>query len=120
MRYAHGMLRRLVSYALACALIAACAVGSDSKTPATKTTPADGDAHPAGWYTVPAARLDYESSAKAVDNAMSNCQEACKALQSLERAANHLCAVAEPEECSDARQRFDRARRAVQQQCGGC
>ena len=115
MRYPHGMLRKLVSFAVACALVAACASDSSSaaKTPPTN----DGDG---AWRTVGVARKDYESSAAAVDSAMSNCQEACKALQSLERAANHLCMVAEPEECTDARQRFDRARRAVQSPCGGC
>ncbi len=67
-----------------------------------------------------AARADVDKATHDVDLALSDCQSACKALASLERSVNHLCLVAEPEECSDARVRFDRARRAVLAQCGGC
>ncbi len=112
------MLRRTILCALALAFVACAAGTSETKS----TTPAGGaaESHPAQWYTIGAARQDFTTSEHDFQVAASDCQAACKALASLERAANHLCAVAEPDECSDARARVDRARRAVSQQCGGC
>ena len=72
------------------------------------------------WKTIGAARSDFQARERDVELAASDCQAACKALASLERAANHLCAVSEPDECTDARARVDRAKRAVTSQCGGC
>ena len=90
---------------------------SESKS----VTPSNaGESHPAEWYTIGAARQDFQTSEHDFQVAATDCQAACKALASLERAANHLCAVAEPDECTDARARVDRARRAISQQCGGC
>lgn len=78
------------------------------------------ETHPSEWYTVGAGRSDFQRSEQEFDQVSTDCAVACKALASLERAANHLCAVAEPEECSDARVRVDRARRAVEAKCSGC
>ena len=116
MRYPHGMLRRTIAVTLTMSAVVACAASSsESKSPSNA-----GETHPAEWYTIGAARQDFQTSEHEFDLAASDCQNACKALASLERAANHLCAVAEPDECTDARARVDRARRAVSQQCGGC
>jgi hypothetical protein len=118
MRYPGGMLRRTISCALCLGLVACAAASSESKS----TTPAGGanESHPAEWYTIGNARQDFQTNQQQFDAAASDCQAACKALASLERAANHLCAVSEPDECTDARARVDRARRAISQQCGGC
>jgi hypothetical protein len=102
-------------------MVAACAASESSTT--KSTTPATGGG--AGGATefpesIGSARAEHDKAAHDVDLALSDCQNACKALASLERAVNHLCLVAEPEECTDARVRFDRARRAVNAQCSGC
>ena len=99
------------------AFAAACAAES---TQTKSGAPNVQEQHPAEWYTIGNARSDFQGSARELELAASDCQAACKALSSLERAANHLCAVAEPDECTDARARVDRARRAVTSQCGGC
>jgi hypothetical protein len=118
MRYPHGMLRRTIAVTLTMSAVVACAMGSSESK--SVTPGASGESHPAEWYTIGAARQDWQTSEHEFDLAAADCQTACKALASLERAANHLCAVAEPDECTDARARVDRARRAVSQQCGGC
>jgi hypothetical protein len=108
----------MVRKALLLAMVVGCAGGQESK--GSTTTP--GATGGAGEFpeTIGAARTDLEKSAKEVDASLSDCQTACKALASLERSVNRLCMVAQPEECSDARVRFDQARRAVLAQCGGC
>ena len=111
MRYALDMVR-----ALPLLFITACAAESST----TKSAAPPQDQHPAEWYTIGNARADFQGREHDVELAASDCQAACKALASLERAANHLCAVAEPDECTDARVRVDRAKRAVTSQCGGC
>jgi len=118
MRYPPVMVRKASALILFAGFVAACAAESSgaSKTAAPQTQ----DQHPAEWYTIGNARNDFKASEHDVELAASDCQAACKALASLERAANHLCAVAEPEECTDARVRVDRAKRAVTSQCGGC
>lgn len=70
--------------------------------------------------SVGAAREEMTKDERDVEIASSDCQAACKALASLERAADRLCMVAEPQECSDARVRVDRAKRAITEKCGGC
>ena len=111
------MLRRKIL--CAGVVLAGCAAGS-ATSGSKSTAPADRDQHPADWYSVAAGRADWQKNEHDFDLAASDCTLACKALASLERAADHLCAVAEPDECTDARARVDRARRAVQTQCGGC
>src|SRR5580765_4583606 len=116
MRYPPDMVRKGLALLSIAALVAACAAESSSagKTPSTQ------EQHPAEWYTIGNARSDFQARQHEIELAASDCTAACKALASLERAANHLCAVAEPEECTDARARVDRAKRAVTSQCGGC
>ena len=117
MRYADGMLRKALVFIFASCALVACAAGtSESKSAA----PSNGGGGATSWPSIEAARQDFQTSEHDFQVAATDCQAACKALASLERAANHLCAVAEPDECTDARARVDRARRAVSQQCGGC
>lgn len=112
------MVRKAVAVFLA-AFVVACAAGTSGGAK-SGSPPSNKEEHPAEWYTIGNARTDFQGREHDLELAASDCQAACKALASLERAANHLCAVAEPEECTDARVRVDRARRAVSQQCGGC
>ena len=116
MRYPPDMVRKAAPLFIAALVVACAAESSQSKSGA----PSNQDQHPAEWYTIGAARQDFQTTEHDFQIAATDCQAACKALASLERAANHLCAVAEPDECTDARSRVDRARRAVSQQCGGC
>jgi hypothetical protein len=119
MRYPAVMVRKPAAFFLAAAFVVACAAAesSQSKTPSGAGAKEE---HPAEWYTIGNARNDFQSREREIELAAADCQAACKALASLERAANHLCAVAEPEECTDARARVDRVKRAVSSQCGGC
>lgn len=117
MRYPLDMVRKAAALFVTTAFVAACAAESTANKSAA---PNMQDQHPAEWYTIGNARADFQGREHDVELAASDCQAACKALASLERAANHLCAVAEPEECTDARVRVDRAKRAVTSQCGGC
>lgn len=55
-----------------------------------------------------------------VDAAMSDCAQACRALESMERAAEHLCALDGGSECGRARERLEAARQRVRASCGGC
>jgi hypothetical protein len=108
----------LALLACACAIAACAAESSSSKmAPGTTTPGATGEPPPA---TVGAARSELAAREHDVEMAGGDCEKACKALASLERAANHLCALSEPDECADARARVDRARRAVTAQCGSC
>ena len=116
-RFLEGMLRRKI-LALAF-VVAGCAAGS-STGGAKSVAPSDRAEHPAAWYTLGAGRADFQKSEHEFQLAATDCTLACKALASLQRAADHLCAVADPDECTDARARADRARRAVETQCGGC
>src|ERR1700690_4451415 len=121
MRYALGMSRTIRSFSvvLLAGFVAACAAEASTGKSVTPSNSGGG-----GGATEPpqigAARAELEQRSRDVERAGSDCQTACKALASLERAANHLCLVSEPEECSDARVRVDRARRAIDTQCGGC
>jgi len=109
---------------VACALVAsACATEttSASKSVAPPAPSAQGgESHPPEWFRIGAAREDLQKSEAQMDASMSDCESACKALASLERAVNHICAVAEPDECNDARMRALKARKAVNAQCSGC
>lgn len=55
-----------------------------------------------------------------VNAAMSDCAQACRALESMERAAEHLCALDGGSECGRARERLEAARQRVRASCGGC
>jgi hypothetical protein len=53
-----------------------------------------------------------------------DCARACRALESMERAAEQVCELArspdERRECTAAGEQVDKARTKVQSACGGC
>jgi len=67
-----------------------------------------------------AARSDLDRAESQVSAAMSDCATACRALESMERAAEHLCALEAGSECGRARERLEAARQRVRASCGGC
>src|ERR1700722_3531461 len=102
MRYVERMVRaRVLSTLATCALVAACAAEKTAAAPAGNggAGAAGVETHPAEWFQIGAAREDLKTSEATMDASMSDCESACKALASLERAVNHICAVAEPDEC---------------------
>lgn len=63
---------------------------------------------------------DFESQASALDNASTqDCATACKALESLSRAAQHICEVA-PDQCDAAKARLKSASDRVHAACPSC
>ena len=63
---------------------------------------------------------DFSRNASALDDVSpADCETACKALQSLARAAEHICTVA-PEHCQEARSRLAAAREKVRAACPDC
>jgi hypothetical protein len=67
-----------------------------------------------------AARGDLDRAESQVGAALSDCATACRALESMERAAEHLCALDSGSECGRARERLEAARQRVRASCGGC
>jgi uncharacterized membrane protein len=71
-----------------------------------------------------AARADLDRAQRDLELATSDCESACRALASMERATSHLCSLAEePDDqrrCDDARLRLTAARGRVHAACGGC
>lgn len=70
------------------------------------------------------ASAEMETSQRELDVAGGDCQNACRALGSLDRAAGHLCGLArasdEVSRCEDAKARVHRARDKVRSTCGSC
>lgn len=70
------------------------------------------------------AARDMESSQRELDVAAGDCQNACRALGSMDRAAGRLCALAEATDelrrCEDSKQKVYSARDRVRSTCGNC
>lgn len=70
------------------------------------------------------AGSDFDAAQRELDVAAGDCRNACRALASMDRAAGHLCELAQASEetrrCDDARRRVLSARERVKQTCGGC
>ncbi|HEY1956250.1 MAG TPA: MYXO-CTERM sorting domain-containing protein [Polyangiaceae bacterium] len=62
---------------------------------------------------------EFQANATALDAPSPDCATACKALESLARAADHICAIA-PEHCQEARARVAAARERVRAACPDC
>ncbi len=63
---------------------------------------------------------DFEAQASALDNTSTqDCATACKALESLSRAAQHICEVA-PDECESAKAKLKSASDRVHAACPSC
>jgi hypothetical protein len=71
-----------------------------------------------------AARAELDRAQRELESAANDCESACRALASMERATSHLCSLAEePDDqrrCEDARVRLTTARGRVRAACGGC
>jgi type IV secretory pathway VirB10-like protein len=71
-----------------------------------------------------AAGAELDRAQRDLELAASDCESACRALASMERATSHLCSLAEePDDqrrCDDARLRLSAARGRVRAACGGC
>jgi hypothetical protein len=71
-----------------------------------------------------AAGAELARAQRDLELAASDCESACRALASMERATSHLCSLAEePDDqrrCDDARLRLTAARGRVRAACGGC
>ena len=67
---------------------------------------------------VAAARSELDRAAADVEAGLTECTSACRALASMERAAEHLCELDGAEECSSAKERVERARAKVKN--SGC
>ena len=66
------------------------------------------------------ARAEIDRAEERIAAAQSDCAEACRALASMERAADHLCALDSGAECSRVRSRVEAARERVRATCGDC
>jgi hypothetical protein len=101
---------------------------SPSNVPPAEGTPSNGAAapeaiHASGGGTrseISAARGEMDRAERQVAAAQGDCATACRALASMERAAEHLCALDPGEECSSARERVAAARERIRTSCGGC
>ena len=85
--------------------------------------PAPGAADPHGFG---GARVRLSEARRELDIAANerDCARACRALESMERAAQQVCDLArspdERRECASAGDQVDKARAKVQSACGGC
>ena len=121
----------LLSFSVACG--GAAAPASESTTPAStrgsgaggasapeispQNVTNDGDGRGARMN---AARGELDRAESQVGAALSDCATACRALESMERAAEHLCALDSGTDCRRARERLEAARERVRASCGGC
>ena len=69
---------------------------------------------------VAGARSELDRAESQVNASVGDCATACRALASMERAAEHLCALDGGRECDHARERLAAARERVRASCGGC
>ena len=129
--------------ALAAAIIVASCGGAapeaGSSSPAAYPSPNPEDVqgvHAGGAPTAATAATEYAkppSAQKAnalaqfndaegqVQSSLSDCATACRALASMENAANHICELDQGGgDCSSARQRVNAARDRVLRACGAC
>jgi hypothetical protein len=75
---------------------------------------------------IPHAKIAFDQSEAAFTAAGTDCAQLCKALASMQRAADHLCdltkdgADLDKQKCTDARARVTTAKDRVAKACGGC
>jgi hypothetical protein len=89
---------------------------------AAATPESTGDASSSRSAAYRNARADFDRAARELDATRGNCESACRALGSMDRAAQHLCTLAEAHgtDCEDARARVKAARERVTAACGSC
>ena len=72
------------------------------------------------------AQVQFEASQSAFSAAAGDCASMCKALSSMQRAADHLCGLTKDggdsgkKRCDDAQSKVDGAKERVKATCGGC
>jgi hypothetical protein len=94
--------------------------------PPTASAPAGGSVagQPSREMAVNQAKGDLDTAQRELDVAAGDCGAACRALGSMDRAAGHLCGMAqeqgERDRCEDAKTRVRRARDKVKATCGSC
>jgi len=115
------MKRLILAAILPLSFLAACAAEAPSgaKSPPSMTVPnANASADAAG------AKSEFRESEIELSQAQNNCASACKALASMERATDHLCAAAASEDdrksCADAQKKLASSRERVRSECGEC
>jgi hypothetical protein len=75
---------------------------------------------------IPHAKVAFDQSEAAFGAAGTDCAQMCKALASMQRAAEHLCELTkdgadlDKQKCTDARARVTSAKERVAKTCGGC
>ena len=109
---------------LAAAACGGAAESAPSQSPSGTTpeaVPENAGAHDtAEPPSVASARAEVDRAEQQISAAQSDCTEACRALASMERAADHLCALDSGSECARVRQRVEAARERVRTSCGEC
>ena len=101
---------------------------ADRSAPASTTPGAfkPGEDHEAKPGTLEDAQRDFEKGWESFQAAGNDCLTLCKALSSMKRAAEHLCAMSEsggePEKkrCTDAKEKVATASTKVKETCGSC
>lgn len=93
-------------------------------TPDTSRKAAPGAADPHSSSTIARVRLSEARRELEIATSERDCARACRALESMERAARQVCELArspeERRECTSAGEQVDKARSRVQSACGGC
>jgi hypothetical protein len=101
----------------------------DEPKPEPRPTPATPATTPGGRaVALDKAASDIETAQRELDVAGSSCQNACRALGSMDRAAGHLCQLTREDSsqaggrdrCDDAKRRLYNARDKVRGSCGTC
>jgi hypothetical protein len=119
---------------VACGGAAKEARAPENATPAAEPPPPTGSspapsggapgAPPSREAALRQARADLSTAQRELDVAASDCSAACRALGSMDRAAGHLCALAqeqpERDRCEDAKKSVRGARDKVKATCGSC
>jgi hypothetical protein len=146
-------MKRVTSLVASLVAMLACGIGcggapgagakAPSNTPTTTSQPTTGDG--AGGVTAPMpggektpsgegmivddvahAQVQFDDSHKAFTVASGDCTSMCKALSSMQRAADHLCGLTKDggdsgkKRCDDAQAKVDGAKERVKATCGGC
>ncbi|MEO7094626.1 MAG: hypothetical protein ABI175_15320 [Polyangiales bacterium] len=100
--------------------------GEDKAGSAKSGTAANTGATPTLVDDIPHAKIAFDQSEATFTASGSDCAQMCKALASMQRAADHLCdltkdgADLDKQKCTDARGRVTTAKDRVSKMCGGC
>jgi hypothetical protein len=107
-------------YVLGVLTLAACGGAAPSPSAPTGSGSAAPESDATQPTTVGAARGELDRAEAQVSATQGDCAAACRALASMQRAAEHLCSVDNGAECARARERVDAARARVEASCGEC